>query len=117
MNKKNIKQDKVKSVCSRLFFMLTFAVLSFPALSFGATIDFTGVRGLFEIIVDGGMALMVAICVVFFLYKISQFMLHINEEDKRKDLKIYLLYGIIALAVATTLGGLIVLLQDAVGIR
>ncbi len=96
------------------------ATVFLPLAVFAQNANITEVAGgwvndIAMIIVDL-VPFLVALCVLFFLWGAARFVLHAGDEKGREEGRRHMLRGLVALTVAVTLWGLVLLVANALGI-
>ena len=57
--------------------------------------------------------LVIALAILFFFWGLAKFILYADNDEKRKEAKSIMIWGVIALFVMVTIGGIIALLSDS----
>lgn len=99
--------------------MKTFFVLSgllvVPILASAQSL--TSVLNKFSELVNLAIPLVLALAVLYFFWGLGMFILNQGSEDKRKEGRDIMIYGIIALFVMVSVWGLIRLLQETFQVK
>ncbi|MEK7660167.1 MAG: hypothetical protein AAB343_03125 [Patescibacteria group bacterium] len=91
-----------------------------PALAFAQTTQRT--EGLFGIIADldnlftAAIALLIVLATLLFIWGLISYLMAGPDEDKSKEARKYMLYGIVSLAVIIAMWGLANLLLETFGV-
>ncbi len=78
--------------------------------------DLQGVITVFSDLINLAIPLVLALAVLYFFWGLAMFVLAQGNEDKRKEGRDIMIYGIIALFVMVSVWGLIGILQDTFGV-
>ena len=86
-----------------------------PVAAFAAITDIPGVfdfaNGLLNIL----SSFFIALAVIFFLYGVVKFVFAADDEEKRKDGRSMMFYGIVAIAVMVSVWALVNILTNTIG--
>jgi len=77
----------------------------------------TGVLNKFSELINLAIPLVLALAVLYFFWGLGQFIFNQGSEDKRKDGRDIMIWGIIALFVMVSVWGLIRLLQETFSVK
>jgi len=101
-----------------LKFGVSASIFLAPALVFGATTS-SGITGLLEMvmgIIQALIPIVIGLAVLTFLWGILQYVVA-KDEDKQKEARGIMLYGIIALFVMVSVWGLVNILGDSLNLN
>jgi uncharacterized membrane-anchored protein len=70
-----------------------------------------------DLLVGWVVPLLVALAVVGFVYGVIQYFLYPDNEEKRKNGKTFMLWGLIALFVMVSIWGLVGILATSIGVK
>lgn len=87
-----------------------------PSLAFARSISDI-ISGTIRPIIDIVVPLLIAVAVVIFLYGVVRYMTSGSDDEKRKEARSVMLYGIIGLFVMVSIWGLVSILSDTLGLN
>jgi len=90
-------------------------LLSAPGLAFAVS-DFESLKGLIITILNGVTILLLAFAVVFFLAGVVKYIAAGADEEKRKESRNTIVYGIIGLFVMVSVWGLVGLVKNTLNL-
>ncbi len=91
--------------------ILSILFIAMPSIVFAYPNDVRDVVEIFISIIALLIPLAVALAILFFFWGIAKFILYAGDETKRKEAKYMLIWGVLALFVMATIGGIIYLLD------
>lgn len=86
-----------------------------PSLAFARTVSDI-ISGTIMPIINVVIPLLIAVAVVLFLYGVVKFITSGGDEEKRKEARSFMLYGIIGIFVMVSVWGLVGILSDTLGL-
>lgn len=101
-----------------IYTALSFSPIMALAQTAPGNIDATakGLANTFKNVVNILIPAMFGLAIIYFFYGVAKYILNAGEQDKAKEGKSIMIYGVIAIAVMATLYGLVAFLAGAVGI-
>jgi len=110
-----------------IFSALVFALMPSLVLADTAAINpslcpgnFNDVRGILNwftcLLIDSIVPLLMAVALVLFIYGVVQYIFNANDSAKREDGRKFMIWGIVALFVISSVWGLVKLLATTFGI-
>jgi hypothetical protein len=94
--------------------VLAIAVVSiFPVLAFAQ--DLQGLLGITKNIINMLVPILIGLAVVYFLWQVIQYTVS-GDEDKKKEAKMGMLWGIIGIFVMVSVWGLVSVVSNTTGI-
>lgn len=91
--------------------IIPIALAFAPSLVFARTIS-SIISDTIRPIIDTLVPLFIAVAVAVFLYGVVKYVTSAGDEEKRKEAKSYMLYGIIGLFVMVSIWGLVTIISD-----
>ena len=96
--------------------IIAFGSLLLPSIAFAAITDVNGIFTFAMSILNSVTILLVAAAVVYFLYGVFQFIQAAGDEEKRKEGRDKIIYGVIGLFVMGSVYGLVGILTSTFGL-
>lgn len=113
-----IRHKNIKYIMKKITSILTGMSFMFPLASFavagGPTADtlIDKIAGWIDVLTP----IVVALALLYFFYGLAIYILKAGDEEKRKEAKGIMIYGIIALFVMVSVWGLVGILVSSVGL-
>ena len=107
---------KIKAIIGSLFTMLAFA----PALALAQNIPLTNldtVLGSVQALLNRAIPILIGIAVIFFLFGVLKFVMNANDPEKRKEGRMFMVWGIIAIVVMFGIWGLVSFVMVSLGLN
>jgi hypothetical protein len=96
--------------------IFTLSALALPGIAFAqGTGDLTSFVEVMGNIVNLLVPLTSTLAVVFFFYGLAKYILNSGDEEKRKEGKSIMIWGILAMFVLVTIWGIIGFMQNTIG--
>ena len=111
--KKYLKKIKIVTIFSIVFIMPFTANAQFFFKSGNYPNDLRDIIFNFIDIISALIPLVIALAILFFFWGLAKFIFYADNEEKKKEGKSIMLWGIIALFIIVTIGGIIALLGDS----
>lgn len=97
--------------------LVLLSTLLLPAVSFAALTGLKSLLGDFSIILGQVWTLVIALAFVYFFWGLGQFILHAGDQKARDEGKQKMIWGIIALFVIVSIGGILNFVGDLIDVR
>lgn len=92
--------------------ILSISFIIMPSIAFAYPNDLQDVIWIFIDIIALLIPLAVALAILFFFWGLAKFILYSSNEEKRKEGKHIMIWGVLALFVMVTIGGIVALLSN-----
>jgi|SRR3989344_4831039 len=102
----------------KLIKIASLATLALPLVASAAISStwFTDAIASIQSVLDALVPLLIGLAVVVFLWGVVKFVTAAGDEEKRKEGKSFIIWGLVGIAIMVTLWGLIALLTNWTGI-
>lgn len=87
-------------------------LLVLPSVVFAAARDLTGLMRLVFDLIHQASIVVLALALLVFLWGLARFIMYANNEDKKKEGKTIMVWGIVALFVMVSISGIIRILDN-----
>ncbi|MFA4890526.1 MAG: pilin [Candidatus Paceibacterota bacterium] len=94
---------------------IPIAMVLAPSLAFARSVTDI-ISGTIMPIINAIIPLLIAVAVVLFLFGVVKFITSAGDEEKRKEARSFMLYGIIGIFVMVSVWGLVGILSDTLGL-
>jgi len=111
--------QRIKFILGSLFGVLAFA----PALAFAATsgdVPLTSLGSALESLMslmNMVVPLLIGLAVIAFLWGVLKFVFNAGDEEKRKEGKMFMIYGLVGIVVMVSVWGLVGFIQNTFGLQ
>lgn len=96
----------------KYFTIISITLLITPVIALAAPRNLTELMRLFVKLLDQAVVVVGALALLFFFWGLAKFILYSSNEEKRKESKGIMIWGILALFIIVTIGGIIALLDN-----
>ncbi len=101
---------------NNLKYILVGATSLFPSFTFAALGGLKGLIGSIGSLLNSLIPIIFALCLIYFFWGISQFILHAGEEKTRAEGKNKMIWGVVALFIFISIYGILSVIANLTGV-